>query len=396
MTIAHSTVTRKLTALVLLAGLTACSDDAGPMAPGPEASRLDAGATSEHFTVYSRNVFLGGDTGPLFGLDFGDLGQVLQATNVFWAQVQDSDPRARMVAIVDDIEVSGAHLVGLQEVFDFRVLDFSSGAPSVAVDLDLLDVILEEIAHRALPYELVAVQENTTTGDASGLPLAFDLGAGAVTRILQFTDRIAVLRRTDVDVTVGQGRYAATFDVGPLTLTRGWIRASTDHVGAPHHFFTTHLETQALAPIQAAQAQELLGSVMAGLEGVTILSGDLNSDAAAGPGAPSWTPTYETLLSAGFTDAWTQSGQPAWDDGFTCCQNPDLRNGASALDERIDFVLVRSSDNPSRGGMVPGSIWLDIVGDEADARTPGGLWASDHAGLIASMRTARGLFVDGG
>jgi endonuclease/exonuclease/phosphatase family metal-dependent hydrolase len=74
-----------------------------------------------------------------------------------------------------------------------------------------------------------------------------------------------------------------------LTLERGWIRLATEHGGVPHHFVTTHLEIQALAPLQASQANELINSVVAGLEGVTIVSGDLNSDP-ENPGGPSWTP----------------------------------------------------------------------------------------------------------
>jgi hypothetical protein len=136
--------------------------------------------------------------------------------------------------------------------------------------------------------------------------------------------------------------------------------------------------------------------VVAGLDGVTILAGDLNSDAEAGPGAPSWTPTYDTLIEAGFTDAWLQSGQPAWDAGLTCCQDPDLRNGTSTLDERIDFVLVRRAGFDSDNAFVPGSIHLDVVGDETGDRTLGeGLWPSDHAGLMAGILTPPGLAIAG-
>jgi len=163
------------------------------------------------------------------------------------------------------------------------------------------------------------------------------------------------------------------------------------HRGTEWHFVTTHLETQALAPVQDAQASELIGTVLADLDGTTVLGGDLNSDA-ANPGAPSWTPTYDRLLAAGFTDAWEQSGHSARDPGFTCCQAPDLRNAMSTLDERIDFVLVRRARNPSASGFVPGSIMLDVVGAaEADRTAQSSLWPSDHAGLMATLRLAPGL-----
>ena len=396
MIITPSSVARALAAAVLVAGVAAC-DAHGPTSPAePAMSTHDGAAAAGRLTVYSQNVYLGGDTGPLFSLDFNDLEQVLSATGAFWDQVLSSDPAGRMAAIADAIEEQSPHLVALQEVFQFTVVDFSTGAPTVTAHLDLLDAILRELESRSLPYELVTTQANTTTGRASGLPLTGDAGTGAVTSILQFADRIAVLRRTDIEVTSQQGRYAADFRLGPLTLTRGWIRATTQHAGTPHHLINTHLETQALAPVQARQTAELLGSVAAGLDGVTILAGDLNSDAEAGPGAPSWTPTYDTLIEAGFIDAWIQSGQPAWDDGLTCCQDPDLRNGTSTLDERIDFVLVRRAGLGTGSPFVTGGIHVEVVGEEAGDRTVGeGLWPSDHAGLVASILSPPGLGVAG-
>jgi endonuclease/exonuclease/phosphatase (EEP) superfamily protein YafD len=386
---------RTVLGAVLLATVAAgCSDTPRTFGPTDLGSVPSLGKAQQPgaLAVYTQNVYLGGDTGPLFSLDFSNIPALIQATNLFWNQVTASDPAGRAAALVDRIAENRPHLVGLQEVFEFRVIDFTAQGPQLTARVDLLGAIQNEIDARVLPYEIVAVQANTTTGSASGLPLAADPNTGTVTRILQFTDRIAVLRRTDVDVTdVEQANYQATYQLGPLTLSRGWIRVTTDVDGETRHFVNTHLESQALAPIQAAQAQELILDVTAGLEGVTILGGDLNSDA-ANPGAPSWTPTYDALLAAGFTDAWAQSGQPAQSAGYTCCQDPDLRNGTSLLDERIDFVLLRSSPNPAYSGLVPGSVQLEIVADEYDDRTDGsGLWPSDHAGLIATLGPAFGL-----
>jgi hypothetical protein len=131
--------------------------------------------------------------------------------------------------------------------------------------------------------------------------------------------------------------------------------------------------------------------VLAGLDGVTVLVGDLNSDAEAGPGAPSWTPSYGRLLDAGFVDAWVQAN-PQGDPGYTCCQDPDLRNAVSILDERIDFVLVRADGHVGPSWRFPGSVAADILGEEpADLTDPTGLWPADHAGLLAELKLARGL-----
>ena len=383
--------TRIARAVVTLLALAACSDRQ-PTVPEIDVTRSDSYLGADHgsqpFTVYTQNVYLGGDTGPILSLDFNNIPALLQATNLFWGQVQQSDIPGRVAAIVDEIEARRPHVVGLQEVFQFAVVDPRNGA--VLGGADILASIQAEIAARGLPYEIVAVQSNTS----SALPLAIDFQQGRISKALAFTDRVAALRRTDVTlVSSAHDTYAARFQAGPVTLTRGWIRMSVTHEGVPYHFVTTHLEVQSLAPVQAGQARELLGSVVAGLEGVTIVAGDLNSDAAAGPGAPSWTPTYDFLTGAGFTDAWIQSGQKAKDPGYTCCQATDLRNAVSELDERIDLVLVRSSSNPASARFVPGSMSVEIVGEEASDRTASGLWRTDHAGLVAGLRLPQGLTV---
>lgn len=382
---------RALRAVLGLLFLAACTDAPAPTAPlddglRPELSR-NASAGNEPFTVFTQNVYLGGDTGPIFSLDLGNLPAVLQATNVFWAQVLASDIPGRAAALVDELDLRRPHLVGLQEVFRFVVVDPRDG--SVHAYLDLLAAIQAEITARGLPYEVVRVQENTS----SALPLAIDFSAGQISRALSVTDRVVALRRSDVAVSqADQGTYATTFSLGPVVLKRGWIRLSAEHEGVPYHFITTHLETQGLALVQAGQLAELLGSVAAGLDGVTLLAGDFNSDAEAGPGAPSWTPSYQTLLDAGFVDAWTQSPQHPSDPGFTCCHDPDLRNGPSLLDERIDFVLVRAEGDPSAASRTPGAIWMEVVGEEQADRTVSGLWPADHAGLVAALRLPGGLY----
>ena len=369
---------------------SACADLPQPTAPQVDSTAPTFVAnvgnrSAQPLTVYTQNVYLGGDTGPIFSIDFSNIPAMLQATNTFWAQVKASDIPGRSAAIVDEIEARRPHVVGLQEVFRFVVVDPRTGA--VEDYVDLLASIQAEIAARGLPYEVVRVQENTS----SALPLAIDFASGQIAKALSFTDRVVALRRTDVSVTASaQGTYAAQLALGPVVLKRGWIRMTFDHRGVTHHFVTTHLETQGLAPVQAGQLTELLGSVVAGLDGVTILAGDLNSDAAAQPGEPSWTPSYGTLLGAGFADAWTQSGgRPS--AGFTCCQQPDLRNGISELDERIDFVLIRRADDPSAADRVPGSVTAEVVGEEDSDRTDSGLWRADHAGLVVGMRLPRGL-----
>jgi hypothetical protein len=372
-----------LSFLILGVSLSACKDagDDGYLSPtGPHAARVAASqsaADAEPFDVYTRNAYLGGDTGPLFTLDFANIPALVAATNVFWNQVQASAVADRMTAIVDEIDRRRPHVVGLQEVLRFVVLDPATGPIG---GIDLLALIEAEIAARGLPYTTEVVQATTS----AGLPLA--VGATGITRALSFTDRLVILRRDDVALeSEASGLYAAAVPLGPVTLRRGWARVSVDHHGTTHHFVTTHLEVQALAPVQAAQRQQLLQQVLAGLGGVTILAGDLNSDAAAEPGDASWTDTYDVVRAAGFGDLWELAPYAARRDGFTCCQDPGLVS-PSELDERIDFVMVRTGEGLIPDGEASGLYRVDVVGDEESDRTSGGLWASDHAGLIGSVR----------
>lgn len=389
---------------------TACQDDAeSPLAPEidvePEFGWL-AGRLSSRgpFRVYTQNVYLGGDTGPLFnGLDFSDIVAVLGATNQFWGEVQASDAPARVSEIVNEIERRRPHVVSLQEVLQFVTIDATTGQPSGG--LDLLALIEAELAARGLGYEVEIVQEGTS----SMLPLSVDFTTGQPLELLSFTDRIALLRHHSVDM-VGEahGQYGATFALGPVQLIRGWGRVSVTHRGVHHHVIGTHLEVQSILPIHSAQADELQNVVTAGLEGVVIIAGDLNSDAAAAEGDESWTPTYENLIAAGYVDTWAASRASRRSDGFTCCQHPSLRE-ENQLHERIDFVLSRSTlperprrhrgdddeddddddddrdDDDRRRVRSAGIFRADVVGDETRDRTESGLWPSDHAGVFASI-----------
>ncbi len=365
--------------MVLGAAIAACEDEPTSLVAPQTAVVAREPSALPPLDVYSQNVYLGGDTGPLFSLNFSNIPAVVAATNAFWQEVGQSATPERMAAIVDEIAARRPHVVGLQEVLRFVVFNGTGG---VIGGLDLLALIEAEIAARGLPYTTEVVQSATS----ATLPLA--VSSTGITQALNFTDRLVILRRNDVTLTSeASGLYAAAFSLGPVTLRRGWARVSLDHHGTPHHFVTTHLEVQALAPVQAGQTQQLLNQVLAGLDGVTILAGDLNSDAAAEPGDPSWTNTYDLVRGAGFGDVWKLAPYAARGDGFTCCQANDLLNPVSELDERIDFVLVRSSEIRPGGGFGRGHYRIDVVGEDDADRTAGGLWRADHAGLVASIGT---------
>jgi hypothetical protein len=49
------------------------------------------------------------------------------------------------------------------------------------------------------------------------------------------------------------------------------------------------------------------------------------------------TVTYSVLVGAGFDDVWAERHPHR--PGFTCCQDEDLRNSRSGLDQRIDLLV---------------------------------------------------------
>jgi len=383
----HETIKNRRLAATLVAvaaGLTACDTPKdGPVEPQ---WNVGVGWERTAFDVYSQNLFLGGDTGPLFNpAVIGNPVALLQAVNTFWSDVQLSDVEGRMGEIADQIGQQNPDVVGVQEALQFVTLN-GSFQPNGAGFVDLLGALQGAIAARGLPYEVVIVRPTTS----SALPLSIDFTTGEVTQYLGFTDRVAILKRSDVTVAdMSSAVYSAAIPLAPgVDIRRGWASVTVDHEGMAHHFVTTHLETQGAQPIHDLQASELLATV-GSWDGVTIVSGDLNSDAEASPGDPSYTDTYGNFIAAGFADLWELAPHSRRDPGYTCCQDPSLRNETSELDERIDFVLMRSADDPIPGpGQERGHFRADVVGDRGRDRTASGLWPADHAGLVGSIRRA--------
>lgn len=370
--------------LLLLTGLVACDvEQETPVEPDLGIFGGD-GWGRDGFEVYTQNLYLGGNTSPLFDpAVIADDFALLQAVGVFWNDVQLSDVPARMAEIANQIAFRSPDVVGVQEALQFATLG-PDLRPDGATVIDFLGALEAAIADKGLPYEKAVVKATTS----SALPLQVDLGTGQVTQYLGFTDRLAIFKRTDVELLeADSAKYAANIEVipGQVFIERGWTRATVEHDGVAHHVVNTHLETQDVRPIHDLQAVELMGVVDA-LDGVTVLVGDLNSDAAGVEGDRSWTPTYGNLIEAGFADVWELAPRSRWDQGFTCCQADDLRNVRSELDERIDFVLVRSSDGeqPPRG-LARGLYRANVVGDRWWDKTPSGLWPSDHAGIVATI-----------
>jgi endonuclease/exonuclease/phosphatase family metal-dependent hydrolase len=317
-------------------------------------------------TVMTRNLYLGTDLNPIFGAP--TLPALFAAVGAGWAQVQSNDFPARAEAVADEIAAAKPDLVGLQEAELYRtdVPPDGSATPAENVAYDFIGLLVDALAQRGLSYEPVSVFNGTDIELPAGLPPTLDV---------RFTDRVALLAGTDektADLKLSNpqfGTYPTALTLptvaGPITAPRGWVSVDVKLRGRSFRFINTHLE--AFSPfVRNPQAAELLaGPAATNLPVVAV--GDFNS----GPGGD---PTaYGILLGGGLSDAWPSANGI----GLTCCHATDLHNSSPALTKRVDLVL-------TRGGLE--TVSADVVGEDPSDRTPTGLWPSDHAGVVATLR----------
>ena len=143
--------------------------------------------------------------------------------------------------------------------------------------------------------------------------------------------------------------------------------------GRAFRFIGTHLESVELG-IRRLQGEELrLGPANTSLP--VIIAMDSNAQAFPFPQES----TYLDFLLGGFGDAWSEL-RP-WDPGLTCCQAQLDNNVESELYQRIDLILTSVQIEAQR---------IALFGVTQASKTPGGLWASDHAGVAAQLVILKG------
>ena len=322
----------------------------------PVADADDSG--SGRLTVMTRNLYVGSSFS--HAVTAASPAEFVQGVSTIWSNVRHSDFRTRAKAIAREIAVHRPHLVGLQEV---SLWERAAGSEQLQVSADYLEILLGELHARGLSYAPAAV----STGFVVAAP-AFEEGRPITLRL---TDRDAILVRTDAPgLELSDGRSAAFAArvtlptvVGPFPAPRTWNLVDGSFRGMPFRVVNTHLEPD-FPGIQVAQAQELLaGPLTTGRALIAI--GDFNS-AADGSG----TASYGLLTAGALNDAWDDGS------GFTCCQAELLDNPTSRLNERIDLVLAGQGAEAKE---------LERIGDRTKDRI-GGLWPSDHAGVVAELK----------
>ncbi|MFF4646218.1 endonuclease/exonuclease/phosphatase family protein [Streptomyces sp. NPDC001389] len=345
---------RRRTALFAAAGLLAAA--LGTAAPDR------AGATGHRTVdVATYNVYQGADLVPLFSAP--DLPELIRRAGVAYDQAVATDFPGRARSISRLLRKDRPAVIGLQEVALWKT---GPRGGELTTAYDFLAALLEALRAEGLHYRAAAV-DTTFSGT---LPIS-------TTRQASVTDRDVILVRDDLPTADAQSHLYATQLVVPtpsgitFTIPRGWSSVDVRLADGPVRVATTHLEPSA-APVRTTQAREL-HTALARSPHPVVAVGDFNSPPvdATGP--------YGIFTGGGYVDAW-HAVHPV-KNGFTAAQDPGLTNVPSALSRRIDHVF-------SRAGRLT-AVRAEVIGDRLRDRTPGGLWPSDHAGLVVRLRTVR-------
>ena len=314
----------------------------------------------------TQNVYQGTNFDELFAAQTP--AEFVAAVTTTYNNILATDPAARAQAVANEIATEQPDVVSLQEVSTLL-----TGTPATTVQVDYLSSLQSDLKALGQNYAVVATlpELNAEAPSTLGYDVRLVTGDAILVRVADN----ATLANIQV------GHYADNpplpSAIGPIPDPRGYASVDVTINGATFRFVTTHLNT--FQPSQLAQMQELISAESGVLP--IVMAGDFNANA-DDPLDPTYA-TYQAAINAGFADAWTAAnggGRP----GYTCCQNQDLLNFPSALDQRIDLELLRGAIGVDEA---------DLLGNDASDRTPSGLWPADHAGFIATLEIPRGSLV---
>jgi len=336
---------------------------------------------ANRISVMTRNMYVGADVDAvIFALATPDPGDDFAALMQAVQTLDSTYYPTRAAAIADEIAFHRPHAVGLQEISEIKIyFPVIPGLIENEIDIEIpfLPVLQAELASRGLNYVLPK--------DPSGLDSALVKNIEAspalpIPGVVSLVDYDVML--VDADRVTVNSAHGQTFDanLGPfapgVVLVRGWVEFEGVIDGETYRIASTHPESghfdPALSGLRALQVQELLDSI--GGAPKAIVMGDLND----WPG----TMMYQVFESYGFTDVWAEL-RPGT-DGYTCCHAYNLSDPVPQFYERIDYIWSRGIGHPvsglrgkvTRTGMVPS--------DRLDGPYYR-IWASDHAGLVASL-----------
>ena len=343
--------------------------------------------------VYTRNLYIGTDFDSVLAAPQEEF---LRAAQEAFAEIIGTKFPQRAEALAEEIATIRPHLIGLQEVFNFMLIPTPDEVNRNLPFIDYLETLRKALAERGLHYRVAAVVNNIDLTFPCSL---FGCPPGA--EALRVLDRDVILAHIDVETTVADldcqppsadgCNYEARL---PLVLppfldssvVRGFVGVDAVVHGETYRFVTTHLEVREAVgqdgtAAQRAQAVELVDTIgrVTPPKRPVILVGDFNSEPTDSGDSP-----YNIIRNAAYADTWKQNIlKSRIPGGFTCCQDSDLNNNASLLDERVDIIFVKNNFGVLPFSL-PGLVFSVVVGDEpiSDLQPK---WSSDHAGPFALL-----------
>jgi endonuclease/exonuclease/phosphatase family metal-dependent hydrolase len=355
----------------------------------------------DRITVMTQNQYLGADLMPLFAAP--DATTFNAALVAALEQVAANNFAARAESLAANIGERNPDLIGLQEVWFFACFDDPTLPPEEGCSNpkisgafgDHLVATLSALNNQGTTYAPAA---SVTNLNLAGLPFLID-GYPAT---LVAMDRDVILARSGLiaapvdfgcapDQVSNTGcNYTTVIEAptpfGAVPVERGFVGVDVTLDGQDYRFVNTHLEVFQPDPfnpesrgIQALQAQELLETLYATTPWTSslVLVGDFNSSPEHEPLGPI-IPPYLQFVGSGFNDVWTLREDP--NSGFTCCQDADLLNKQTTLNERIDMIF--SLDTPFQVKKA------HVLGGKGGDKTPPpglGLWPSDHGSVVTEI-----------
>jgi hypothetical protein len=324
--------------------------------------------------------------------------EIQYAAGEAFARVLANDFASRATAIGAEAQRFRPHLIAFQEVTLFELFTGADFVPFLDYEAVLLAALGSDysVAAKSRNFQTpplpVTLPDVPCFADRSCAPPP-DCAFIGQCLLVRLTDYDIVVARSDVSTSNPQANRF-TFNLGegpfadpsiPFPIYRGWASVDAAVEGLEFRFASTHLEpadlpdgtsVPALEQLQRLQAAEFAAGIGADLP--VVAGGDFNTDAYG-----TSTGTYTDLLTYGFEDAWSQSG-----DGMTCCQSEDLSDRKSIRDRRVDLVLLRGDFGLLEPG-IRGAVRTRVLGSRNSDLTESGLWPSDHAGVLAEMKLPR-------
>jgi len=335
------------------------------------------------------------------------------ATHVARGIVDDTDFGTRSKLLAQEIAAEKPDLVGLQEVALWRSGELQLAQAAVpnaeTVDLNFLKMLRVELRARGVPYRPVSVN---WLSDVEAPSFGGTLEAPENPRDVRLTMRDVILKRVGSNVKVLRHRerdYTNGLQVDiagrPLDFTRGYQWVDVRRAQKRFRFINTHLEAFS-SDMAFAQMKEMLEGP-ASTPRTTIIACDCNSDplnqsvkTSLGDTLPHSEPYWLATGEHEYFDTWLQwkparfgwtSGlnetvdEPAHAEGWPIDEDSEEGAPRNSWTHRIDLVLARRADGgPLR--VVRGEVTGDQVADRFLDGEDTGLWPSDHAGVVISLR----------